>query len=248
MQIPNGIPVAAEALVRWRHPTKGLLRPAEFLPVLERSHDHARFLAWQLQRALSDRAMWGDRDLPICVNLAARCLLDRELPNQVAAALHAAGVNGDQLMLELTETAAAAGPVDEVLDELRGLGVRLAIDGFGTGHSSLTKLLQVPATDLKIAAEFVRDMLVSDQAAAICRLAVELGRSCGLHVTALGVTTAQHVTALTGLGCDAAQGRHLVPPLTPAALRDYLLDAPTKPAAPEADVIPLHARRRSSQP
>ncbi len=71
--------------------------------------------------------------------------------------------------------------------------------------------------------------------------------SCGLHVTALGVTTTQHITALTGLGCDAAQGRHLVPPLTAAALRDYLLDAPTKPAAPDADVIPLHTRRRSSQ-
>lgn len=243
--IPSGAPVALETLVRWRHPTKGLLYPPEFLAVLEHSRDHGRFVSWQLQEALRTRALWAERDLPVSVNLASRCLLDRSFPKQVAAALERAGVPGDQLMFELSDTSALTGayPVQSVLERLRLLGVKIAVDRFGTGDSSLPALLDLPATHVKISAEFVQDMTLNERAAAVVRLAVELGRSSDLEVVALGVASDDHVAALTRLGCHLAQGRHLAAPMPASMLRGYLDSAPTAPPPPDADVIELDSRR-----
>jgi len=242
-------PVAVEATVRWLHPTRGLLRPEAFLPALHHSpRDHVRFVGWYLDQALSERSRWAHEDLPIAVNLDARSLLDQGLVDHVARAIGRAGLAPDQLMIELAETATLStlDTVDHVLAQLRYLGIRLAVDDFGTGHTSLARLLRLSATDLKIASELVTDMLKSEQAATIVRAAIDIGRGLGQQVTALGVATAEQAAALRDLDCPAGQGRHLVPPLTSARLRAYLAEAPRKPASTAADVIVLQARRPST--
>lgn len=252
LDLAGGYPVAVEALPRWRHPDRGLLHPKDFLAVIQRSpRDHAQFSRWYLDAALRERSHWGDeRDLPIAVNVDARSLLDHDLTGHVADAIDRAGIGADQLMFELTETAALSTlDTHDVLARLRTLGIRLAVDDFGTGYGSLTRLLRVPATDLKIASDLITDMLGSDQAARIVHAAIDIGRQSGLHVTALGVTSTEQAHALAALGCPAAQGRHLVPPLPSARLRRYLSTAPTKPTTgTAADVIPLQPRRASAQP
>jgi EAL domain-containing protein (putative c-di-GMP-specific phosphodiesterase class I) len=203
---------------------------------------------WYLDQALSERSRWGYADLPIAVNLDGRSLLDQGLVNHVARAIGRAGLAPDQLMIELTETATLStlDTVDHVLAQLRYLGTRLAVDDFGTGHSSLARLLRLPATDLKIASELVTDMLKSEQAATIVAAAIDIGRGLGQQVTALGVATAEQAAALRDLDCPAGQGRHLVPPLTSARLRAYLAEAPRKPTGTAADVILLQTRRPST--
>lgn len=244
--IPSGAPIAVEALVRWMHPTRGMLFPPEFMAVLEHSPDHGRFVQWQLDQALHTRANWGGRNVPVSINLASRCLLDRSFPEQVTAALDRAGLAADQLMIELaeTDTMTSAFPILAVLTELRLLGVQVALDKFGAGFSSLTGLLRLPATHVKIDSEFVHDLLNNNErAAAVVRVAVEFGRSWDMHLVALGVPSDDHVAALTRLGCDAAQGRHLAAPMSAHLLPDYLDNAPAAPPPPDAHVITLDSRR-----
>jgi EAL domain-containing protein (putative c-di-GMP-specific phosphodiesterase class I) len=153
-------------------------------------------------------------------------------------------------MFELSETSALTGayPVEGVLEKLRHLGVKIAIDRFGTGGSSLPALLDLPATHVKISSEFVQDMIINERAAAVVRLAVELGRSSDLQVIALGVPSDDHVEALTRLGCHLAQGRHLAAPMQTSMLRGYLDSAPALPPPPDADVIDLDSRRQLTPP
>jgi diguanylate cyclase (GGDEF)-like protein len=246
VQLPSRAPLAVEALVRWIHPTKGLMLPPEFMPVLEQSRDHGRFVSWQLDQALQARALWGDdRDLPISVNLAAQCFLDKAFPKQVRTALDKRNVAPDQLMLELTDTPALTGSATAtaVLTGLLDLGVRIAIDSFGTGHGSLIGLLDLPATDLKIGREFVRLMSTDGRAMGVVRMAIELGRLSGLRVTALGVPDEEHVEALQRAGCDVGQGNYLAPPMLASELHDYLATAPPTPPDHEARIIQLDSQR-----
>lgn len=196
------------------------------------------------------RAAWGnDRDLPVSVNLAFRCLLSRAFPAQVKTALHRAGIAGDQLMFELSDTDSLTGsiPIMEVLEELRDLGVGIAIDKFGTGGvTSLTGLLKLPATHIKIDSEFVQNADDREEVAMI-GLTVELSRQSDLQVVAIGVPSEQHVDALVKLGCTAGQGWHLAAPMSARLVGEYLATAPTAPE-PDADVIPLDSRRLSTTP
>lgn len=246
--VPSKAPVAIESLVRWRHPSRGLLRSAEFMAVLESSPDHGRFVAWQLQQALAARAAWDtDRDLPVSVNLAFACLLDPAFPDQVVTALERVDLSADQLMLEFSETGALTGGVRvrDAMEALRGLGVRIAIDRFGAGSSSMTGLLRLPATHVKIDPDFVYDALEGDlMADGVLRLAVELGRLANLTVVALGVPSEDHLDALVKLGCDAAQGNLLFPATSPRNITEYLAVAPRIPDAEDATVISLSGRRR----
>lgn len=248
VHLPSGVPVAMEALARWNHPTKGLLPAAEFITVLENSPDHDRFVGWQLDTALRARARWrADRNLPVSINLAARCLLDRRFPSRVAAALERAGVAGHQFMVEIDEDdilTGSMGSVAGVLTELQLLGVRIAIDGFGAGDARFFGLLQVPADYLKVDGYYVRQMFLDPQAMATVCVGLDLGRRLDLQVVAVGVNSAEHVTRLSQLGCTTAQGPHLVPPLHPDAIASYLKTAPAAPHAPH-DVVALDSRRRT---
>jgi diguanylate cyclase (GGDEF)-like protein len=250
IDLPSGAPLAMEALLRWQHPTKGMLYSREFSPVLERSPEHPRVVAWQLDRALRTRQTWGDRNLPVSINLAARCLLDRRFPDQVFAILDRAGVSAGQLMLEIDETAVLSqiSPVGEVLTDLRTHGVQIAIDGLGSGTSSLFSLLRVPATHIKVDGYFVRQMLIDPEAMAIVCLGLDLGRRADLHFVATGVNSAELITVLQQCGCDTAQGPYLVRPLLADEVPRYLANAPEIPDVPDASVVALDTRRRTPVP
>lgn len=247
IHLPSGSPVAMEALARWKHPTKGLLSAAEFITVLENSPDHDRFVDWQLDTALSTRARWAaDRDLPVSINLATRCLVDRQFPRRVAAALTRAGVPGHQLMAEFDEDdilTGSMGSVAGVLTELQLLGVRVAIDGFGAGDARFFGLLRVPADYLKVDGYYVRQMFVDPEAMATVCVGLDLGRRVDLQVVAAGVSSAEHVARLSQLGCNVAQGPYLAPPLHPDAIASYLQTAPAS-RVPKDVVVPLDSRRR----
>jgi diguanylate cyclase (GGDEF)-like protein len=247
IDLPSGAPLAMEAMLRWPHPTKGLLRAGEFAPVLERSPDHPRFIAWQLERALSVRRRWGDRHLPVSINLATRCLLDRRFPEQVFAALDRADLPPDQLMLEFDETAVLShlGLVGDVLTVLRLRGVQIAIDNLGTGSSSLFSLLRVPATHVKVDGHYVRDMLVDPEAVAVVCLGLDLCRRADLQFIATGVNSVELITALRQHGCDAAQGPYFTRPLVADAVLAYLAAAPEIPDVPDASVVALDTRRHT---
>lgn len=248
LDLGNGDPVAAEATVWWRHPSRGLLPPAEFLPVLESSSLLPAYTDWLLAEALKECGEWAALELavPVSVNLSARSLLDQDLPGRVAAALARSRLPPDRLMLELA-AASALSPMDTVdgaMEGLLSLGVRLAIDDFGTGHSSLTRLLRVPATDLKIGPEFIEGMLTSPRARTIVRAAIEIARSYDLRAIAVGVRTTAHAAAIRDLGGHAGQGDHYFPPLTAARVRSALrLAANGAELVPAADVIPLRSHR-----
>jgi diguanylate cyclase (GGDEF)-like protein len=246
IHLPSGAPVGLEALLRWYHPTKGLLYAGNFMAILERSPDHARFVAWQLDRALATRRRCGDRNLPISVNLAARCLLDNRFPEQVSAALDRAGVAPDQLMLEIDEAdplLTQAELVNEALTELRQRGVKIAIDRLGTGVSSLSGLLRVPATHVKVDGYFVRKMLADPGAAAVVGLGLDLSRHAELQFVGTGVDAEDQVAVLRQRGCTTAQGPHLARPMLADELPGYLADTPEAPLADD-NVVSLDSHRR----
>jgi diguanylate cyclase (GGDEF)-like protein len=217
IDLASSAPTGAEALIRWEHPRRGVMAPSEFVPMVEHTDLVRPFSRYVVDRALEVSSSWlaeGLR-LPIAVNLSARSLLDRDLPRDVAAQLERYGVPAELLVLEITETVVMSDleVVEEVLDAFRAMGVRLSVDDFGTGYSSLTFLARVQVDEVKIDRSFVRAMNSSREAAAIVRTTIELGRTLGLRVVAEGVERADQRAALTRLGCDAAQGYHLFPPM-----------------------------------
>ena len=218
MHLRRGGAVGVEALIRWQHPRRGLLQPGEFMPATEQSELIGPFTRYVLDRALRIAADWTEQGLhtPISVNLSAQTLLDRRLPDDVAALLDRYEVAPGRLVLEITETVAVSESpvVDEVLARLRGLGVQLAVDDFGTGYSSLTFLTRVEVDEVKIDRTFVAKMAENAQAAAIVRTTVDLARQLSLRVVAEGVETAEQRATLTALGVTAAQGYHLYPPMS----------------------------------
>ncbi len=210
IDLRTGGHMGAEALVRWRHPRRGLLQPAEFMSIVEHSGLVRPFTLHVLRLALAECVQWG-RDgapLPIAVNLSTRNLLDPDLPRDVQALLEEYGLPGDRLVLEITETVAMSelDIVETVLDGLRAIGTQLSVDDFGTGYSSLTFLSRVTVHEVKIDGSFVSTMLDVPGNAAIVRATVELAHSFGLRVIAEGVETEEHYRALCGIGCDGAQG------------------------------------------
>ena len=208
-----------EALVRWSHPELGLLAPSEFIPLAERSGLIKPLTHFVLQTAITQTQRWR-RDglaLRVAVNLSARSFLDYELPSMVAVLLAAAGMDPAWLELEITETELMADPARgaKVLARLHAMGVRLTIDDFGTGHSSLAYLSKLPVDEIKIDRTFVAAMAADDITPddIIIRSTIELARNLGLEVTAEGVETAAQFQRLSVLGCHFLQGYYLSYPL-----------------------------------
>jgi diguanylate cyclase (GGDEF)-like protein len=220
-----------EALVRWRHPTLGLLDPDRFVPLAERTGLIGPLTRRVLDTALSDWSAWramGAGETSIAVNVSLRCLLDRSFPATVAAALIRHDVPPQALQLEVTESRHVADVPRArlALVRLREAGVGIAIDDFGTGYSSLAQLRHLPVDEIKIDRSFVRDMNQSSQDAALVRSTIELGRSLGLRVTAEGVETEDVRRSLVSLGCGWGQGFHFARPETADACLRRLRDRP----------------------
>ncbi|HET6507540.1 MAG TPA: EAL domain-containing protein [Baekduia sp.] len=220
VDLATGAVTSTEALVRWRHPTEGLLAPAAFLPLAEQTNAMGPLALQVLELALADVAAWRARGeaVEVAVNLATANLLDVELPGIVRAALERHGVPASALRFEVTETSvlADAERCVSVLEGLRDLGVGLSLDDFGTGHASLSRLATLPVDELKIDRSFVSDVAVNAAHRAIARTIVDLGRSLGLRVVAEGIEDAECLAVVRALGCDVAQGFGLGRPM-PAA-------------------------------
>jgi diguanylate cyclase (GGDEF)-like protein len=218
-RLDDGRIVAVEALVRWQHPTRGLLGPAEFVPLAQHTGLIGPLTLYVIEEALVQARRWRDQklDLGVAVNIAARNLLDPGFPRAVHDLIAPSGVEPQTLELELTESAVLADPrrAADVLRQLEKIGVRLAIDDFGTGYTSLAYLHQLPVHRIKIDRSFVTSMLESTDRAAIVTATIDLARALDLEVTAEGVETHQVWTRLQELRCDSAQGYYLNRP-TPA--------------------------------
>jgi diguanylate cyclase (GGDEF)-like protein len=225
-----------EALVRWRHPTRGLIPPADFIPVAEQSDLIHPLTTWVLAAALRQHHEWAREGLhlPVAVNVATRCLLDATFPARVGSVLNEYDVAPDQLTLEITETAVISDPARaaDVLAQLRALGVRLAIDDFGTGYSSMSYLQTMPLNELKIDRRFTAGARNSAGDAAIVRAVLQLGHALDLEVVAEGVEDEDTHAMLGTMGCDTAQGYYLSRPVPAEEVRAWVVGRPT--AAAEA--------------
>ncbi|MET7961337.1 putative bifunctional diguanylate cyclase/phosphodiesterase [Micromonospora zamorensis] len=217
VDLTTGAPTGVEALIRWQHPRRGWLSPADFIRPVENSEQLGTFTRYVLDKALSVAASWAREglDVPISVNLSARSLLDPRLPAEIGDALRRHQVPPHRLVLEITETVVMSEleVIDEVLATLRSMGVQLAVDDFGTGFSSLTFLTRIAVDELKVDRSFVIRMADSPEAAAIVRTTVGLAHELGLRVVAEGVETAEQRMALAELGCTSAQGYHFFKPM-----------------------------------
>jgi diguanylate cyclase (GGDEF)-like protein len=227
--------VGAEALARWQHPLRGLLQPIDFVGVVEHSGLVRPFTLRVLDLAVAECAAWsaGGRPVTVAVNLAARSLLDRQLPRDVATVLARHSLPPDRLVLEITESIARSEleVVEEVLGRLRRLGVALSVDDFGTGYSNLAFLQRTAVNELKVDRSFVVGMLESSSDLALVRTTVQLAHSLGARAVAEGVEDAAMAEALCGLGCDLAQGYWLSRPVPAADVRQLLgVQEPDRPA------------------
>lgn len=208
-----------EALLRWQHPSRGLVPPAEFIPVAERNGLIVPVGRWALRQACVDTKAWQDEHpdaepLVVSVNLSARQFLDPALVADVDRALADAGLDAACLKLEITESTAMEAGIGtiETFQALKGLGVQLAIDDFGTGYSSLSYLKRFPVDTLKIDRSFVDGLGRDVQDTAIVRSVIALARSLNLNVTAEGIETPEQWQELRDLACDQGQGYYFARP------------------------------------
>ena len=232
VEVPSGRITGVEALVRWNHPTKGLVPPNDFIPVAEDSElvvDLGRWVLWEAATQLKD---WHDRypeakPFSMSVNVAARQLVSPWLVQEVERVIDTTGVDPSSLVLEITEGALMSDtePIEQTLVRLRALGVRLAIDDFGTGWSSLSRLRSFPVDKLKIDRAFVREIDAADDPAPLIAAIVSMAHSLGLQIVAEGVETIEQLACLNNLGCEEVQGYLLSRPVVSEAL-ESLLAAP----------------------
>ena len=211
-QVERGRVTGAEALIRWNHPTRGLVMPDDFISVAEESRLILPMGNWVLETACEQIAAWADRtqtsSLSIAVNISALQFRQPEFVQQVLSALSRTGANPKNLRLELTESMLVE-DIEEVIakmTELRSHGLRFSLDDFGTGYSSLSYLKRLSLDRLKIDRSFVRDILADSTSRAIAQTIISLGKAMGLSVIAEGVETEEQRSLLTALGCHSFQG------------------------------------------
>lgn len=226
----SGAPVGFEALVRWKHPTRGLVSPLDFIPLAEEIGVIVPLGYWVLSTACRQLADWRRRrpefaGLTVSVNLSPRQLTAPDLLDRVRQALVQSGVQPCDLKLEITESAVMEDPeaAVQVLQNIRALGIELHMDDFGTGYSSLSCLHRFPISGLKIDRAFVKDIDVRENAASLVRAMVSLARDLGIKVVAEGLETAAQVEFLRRLECDLGQGYRFAKPLSAQAAEEYIL-------------------------
>jgi EAL domain-containing protein (putative c-di-GMP-specific phosphodiesterase class I) len=226
LDLRDGRHCGFEALVRWDHPRLGLLQPDSFLPLAELGETIHPLTDLVLDLALGQLRIWQDagKRCPVSVNLSARNLIDDRCLGTLRALLATHGVDPSSLELEITETALMHDPDQAAarLDRIAALGVRISIDDYGTGYSSLGYLHRLPIHALKIDRLFVRNMAGNEHDAIIVRSTVALAHSLGLQVVAEGVEDARTREMLEGMGCDQIQGFYLSQPLPPEQLGRFL--------------------------
>ena len=218
---------AAEALVRWIHPTRGIVSPARFIPIAEDTGLIIPLGDWILKEALRHLKQWDEMGLPkisIAVNLSAIQFQQEDLAGTIEKILSDSGVSPDRLELELTESVVMqdARKADNILSRLSRVGIKLAIDDFGTGYSSLSYLKRFAVDRLKIDQSFVRDMTHNYDDAEIAQAIINLGHTLGLEIVSEGVETKEQLELLKKQGCDIIQGYYVSRPMPAADIPDFL--------------------------
>ena len=226
VELGSGRVAAVEALLRWEHPTHGLLHPEMFLPAAERGGLAGLVTRYVLEQVLRHQQQWrsAGRVLPVAVNVSMLNLLDQDFPGEVIALLAQANVPPELLTLEITEHTAVidSALVEAALAWLGANGVRVAIDDFGTGYSSLARLRRLPLHAIKVDRSFVQAMTSDADDAAIVRSTIDLAHNLGLEVIAEGVATADVYNELRRLDCDLAQGFFIATPMSEPRLTAWI--------------------------
>ncbi|MES9542788.1 MULTISPECIES: bifunctional diguanylate cyclase/phosphodiesterase [unclassified Actinomadura] len=226
ISLRDGHLVGMEALLRWRHPDKGLLEPEAFLSVAEQTYLMRSITHYVVEAALAQAAAWWRADMPVqvAVNASGRDLLDTGLTEVIEEGLLARGLPAAALQLEITERILMNEPAyaSDTVGALAELGIPLSLDDFGTGYSSLVRLKRLPVEEIKIDSSFVRRLADSPDDAVIVRSIVDLVRTLGLRSVAEGVEDPAIAERLREMGCDAAQGWHFCRPMDAAAATDWL--------------------------
>jgi EAL domain-containing protein (putative c-di-GMP-specific phosphodiesterase class I) len=229
IDVAQGRAVGAEALIRWRHAELGVVSPAEFVPLLEQSGLIEKVGLWVVHTACREARAWRQRglaDLKVAVNLSARQFRDPALTASIVRSLDRHRLTPDDLEIELTETAAMQDSTHtrQALEQLRALGVGVAIDDFGAGYSSLSYLKNLPFTKLKIDREFVANVHRRTDSRAICSALIALARGLDIEVLAEGAEQQAEVETLIDLGCTLFQGYYFAKPMTSAQFVATLSD------------------------
>jgi EAL domain-containing protein (putative c-di-GMP-specific phosphodiesterase class I) len=208
--LATGQAVGAEALVRWQHPTRGFVSPAEFVPFAEQAGYITMVTQWMLEQALDTLAAWAPThpELSIAVNVSTRDLQHKGFAERVGRLIEASGVPAKRLRIEITESGLMDDPQHSValLHALREIGTPLSIDDFGTGYSSLAYLQKLPVSELKIDRSFIDKLDQLPGTQKLVRAMTEMGHGLDLMVTAEGVETEAERETITRLGCDVMQG------------------------------------------
>ncbi|HEY4485342.1 MAG TPA: EAL domain-containing protein, partial [Nitrospiria bacterium] len=230
IDLATGRTTGVEALVRWRHPQKGLILPDEFITLAEHTGFIKSLTLWVLNEGIRQYRAWRQAgiEVSVSVNLSARNLQDLQLPEQIAELLRTDGPKPGQLELEITESAIMADPARamEILTRLRGMGIRFSIDDFGAGYSSLGYLKKLPVDEVKIDKSFVIGMAANEDDAVIVRSTIDLAHNLGLKVVAEGVESQKIWERLVAMGCDAAQGYYMCRPIPADELTRWLSESP----------------------
>jgi diguanylate cyclase (GGDEF)-like protein len=232
VRLRDGSVVAMEALLRWNHPERGLVGPVSFIPVAEQTRLIVPIGRWVIERACLQAAAWQQLDpdgapVGVSVNLSARQIADPDLLSHIEGSIAASKIDPSSLWLELTESTLLddAALVERTLESLRALGVRLVLDDFGVGFSSLGYLKRLPLSMIKLDRTFVESLAEDAHDAAIVRAVNEMADTLGIAVVAEGIETERQVLMASELGCGYAQGFHFAEP-TPAAEIAALLQRP----------------------
>ncbi|WP_433497689.1 putative bifunctional diguanylate cyclase/phosphodiesterase [Sphaerimonospora sp. CA-214678] len=248
VSLDDGRVESVEALLRWWHPVRGPVAPAEFIPLAEQSYLMREITRNVIEQALEQADRWWREgvEVPISVNVSARDLLDSSLPEQLEAGLGAYGLPAAAIQLEVTERILTTDQAytAETVRTLAGLGIQLALDDFGTGYSSLVRLQRLPVAEVKIDASFIRRVEESADDERIVQSIIDLVRSLGLRSVAEGVESAEVAARLHKMGCHAGQGWWLAKPLPPEEatvwLRSRLSEAFTERPKDAARLAPRH--------
>jgi diguanylate cyclase (GGDEF)-like protein len=248
---------ACEALLRWDHPRRGFVPPAAFVPFAEHTGYIKVLSRWVLEEAVRQIGQWrrAGMQMQVSVNISARDLLNRDLPDMISELLARHQVPPSLLCVEITESGFMEDPANAitVLEHLSRIGLELSIDDYGTGYSSLSYLMRLPAKELKIDRSFVSQAWGNPDLTTIVSSTIEMGHRLGLKVVAEGVEDSEGYALLQKLGCDTAQGYYMSPPLPPEAFQAWMegrlppsrasANVGMEPASPEA--LPLLAHSKS---
>jgi diguanylate cyclase (GGDEF)-like protein/PAS domain S-box-containing protein len=255
IDLATGDVVIVEALVRWTHPTRGEIPPGRFIPIAEETGQIEPIGRWILQAAISEAATWGRVVNPapaLSINITSRQLHDPEFAAALANQIFSAGLTPGQVRLEVPESTVMKNVDGAIaaLGRLQQMGARVAIDDFGSGHSSLTSLRRLPVDTLQLDRQFVAEIGSNREATTVAKLVIGLAHGLGLRVVAAGIERAEQVDELIALGCELAQGNHFCAPVPGPELLAYLIRSQQsspegrRPADPP-NVLRIKARRES---